>query len=317
MFAGSLFLHACQKNIDVFVPDPGQLNGPDTSWQTTISTSMPVSVLKNNLLVAPYRDTINVNGNVASVATPFGIQVNFPANCCVGSAGAVTGKVDVEIQLARKKGDMIRLDKPSITNDTMMITAGEIFISLKKEGQTLQLAPGTRININYTDAPTVAQMKFFMGDESNAQAFNWLPTPEPSLDTIIISQQTTYQVYTKRLRWINIAQPFEVNTSVKVNVAADMASYFTNANTVAYTVFKDLRSVVAMRPDVSTRKFITGKLPVGKAITVVVISKQGDDYYLGFESAVTQTPSSNPAQQVRIVPIKRSMAEILAYLSTL
>lgn len=317
MFAGSFFLHACQKNIDVFVPDPGQLNGPDTSWQATITASMPVSVLKSNLLVAPYRDTINVNGSVASVATPFGIQVNFPANCCVGSAGAVTGKVDVEIQLARKKGDMIRLDKPSITNDTMMITAGEIFISLKKEGQTLQLAPGTRININYTDAPTVAQMKFFMGDESNAQAFNWLPTPEPSLDTIIIAQQTTYQVYTKRLRWISIAQPFEVNTSVKVNVAANMASYFTNANTVAYTVFKDLRSVVAMRPDVSTRKFITGKLPVGKAITVVVISKQGDDYYLGFESAVTQNPSSNPAQQVRIVPIKRSMAEILAYLNTL
>jgi hypothetical protein len=73
-----------------------------------------------------------------------------------------------------------------------------------------------------------------------------------------------------------------------------------------------------MRPDVSTRKFITGKLPVGKAITVVVISIQGDDYYLGFESAVTQTPASNPiAQQVHIVPVKKSLAEILAYLNTL
>jgi hypothetical protein len=160
-------------------------------------------------------------------------------------------------------------------------------------------------------------MRFFMGDESNAQAFNWLPPSDPSLDTVIINPQS-YQVYTRRLRWISIAQPFEVNTSVKVNVAADMASYFTNANTIAFTVFKDLRSVVAMRPDVSTRKFITGKLPVGKAITVVVISKQGDDYYLGFESAVTQaTASSSIPQQVHIVPIKKTLAEILAYLNTL
>ena len=110
LFAGSLFLHACQKDIDVFVPDPGQLNGPDTSWQTSISAAMPVSLLKSNLLAAPYRDTITVNANISSVVTPFGIQVNFPANCCVNTAGqAVIGKVDVEIQLARKKGDMIRL----------------------------------------------------------------------------------------------------------------------------------------------------------------------------------------------------------------
>jgi hypothetical protein len=67
-----------------------------------------------------------------------------------------------------------------------------------------------------------------------------------------------------------------------------------------------------------TRKFVTGRLPVGKAITVVVISKQGGDYYLGYESTVTQSPASSPSiQHVNIVPIKKSLAEILSYLSTL
>jgi hypothetical protein len=317
LFAGGLFLNACQKDIDVFVPDAGQLNGPDTSWQSTITAASPVSVLKNNLFAEPYKDTITVNANIATVVTPFGMQINFPPNCCVNAGQAVTGKVDVEIQVVKKKGDMIRLDKPSIFNDSALTTAGEIFISLKKNGQPLQLAPGVRYNINYVDLPTNQQMKFFMGDESNTQAFNWLPTPEPNLDTIIITPQS-YQIYTKRLRWISVAQPFEISTSGRVNVTADMASYFTNANTVAFTVFKDIRSVVAMRPDMGTRKFITGRLPIGKAITVVVISKQGDDYYLGFQSTVTQTSASSPSvQHVNIVPIKKSLAEILSYLNTL
>lgn len=318
LFAGSLFINACQKDIDVFVPDPGQLNGPDTTWQNTITATMPVSVLKNSLVTEPYQDSINVNASIATVTTPFGIQVNFPPNCCVNAASQpITGKVDVEIQVVKKKGDMIRLDKPSTYNDSMLVTAGQIFVRLKRAGQPLQLAPGVRFNINYIDLPPNPQARFFMGDETSTQAFNWLPTTEPNLDTIIITPQS-YQVYTKRLRWISIAQQFEINTVAKVSVVADMANYFTNANTIAFTVFKDLRSVIAMKPDLGTRKFITGKLPVGKAITVVVISKQGNDYYLGTESAVTQNPASAPAiQQVHIVPVKKSLADILAYLNTL
>ncbi len=320
LFAGSLLLNACQKDIDIFVPDPGQLNGPDTSWQNTVTASMPVSILKSNLSQEPvYLDSITVNANIATVTTPFGIQVNFPPNCCTNGAGqSVTGKVQVEIMAIKKKGDMIRLNKPSTWNDSMLVTAGQIFIQLKKEGQILQLAPGVRINVRYIDLPVNAQMQFFIGDETNAQRFNWLPTPTPALDTIIMGTQH-YEIYTRQQRWISLATLFDVNiTTPKVKVSADIAPYFTNANTIAFTVFKDVRSVVAMQGDLSTRKFITGKLPVGKQVTVVVISKQSGDFYLGYESAVTQSPAANVlTQHVRVVPIKKSLPEILAYLSTL
>lgn len=318
LFAGGILLNACQKDIDVFVPDPGQLTGPDSTWQTTITATMPVSVLKNSLLTAPYLDTINVGANISTVNTPFGVQVNFPPNCCATAAGQpVTGRVDVEIQVVQKKGDMIRLDKPSTYNDTMLISAGQFFIRLKKEGQPLLLAPTVRYNFNYTDLPPNPQVKFFMGDESNSQSFNWLPTTEPSQDVVTINSQS-YQVYTKRLRWISIAQQVDLNTAGKVNIAADMASYFTNANTIAFTVFKDIRAVVAMRPNLATRKFVTGNLPVGKQVTVVVISKQANDYYLGYESALTQAQPSNPGvQQVHVVPVKKSLPEILSYLNSL
>lgn len=319
-FTAGIFLTACEKDVDVFVPDPGQINGPDTSWHNTIAPSMPVSLLKNILAQEPvYVDSITVNASIASVTTPFGIQCHFPPNCCATSAGQpVTGKVQVEIRVLRKKGDMIRLDKPSTYNDSMLVTAGQIFIQLKKGGQLLQLAPGVRINIRYTDLPINPQMKFFMGDDSNTQYFNWLPTPTPSLDTIFMGAQS-YDIYTKRLQWISVATLFDLNvTNPKIKISADLAAYFTNANTIAFTVFKDIRSVIAMKGDLSARKFISGKLPIGKAVTVVVISKQGNDYYLGHESAVTQITAANPLiQKVPVVPVKKSLPEILAYLSTL
>ena len=317
LFAGAFLLNACQKNIDIFIPDPGQLNGPDTSWAGTVTAAMPVSILKNNLLQEPYQDSIIVNANIATIITPFGIQVNFPANCCTNAAGQpVTGKVQVEVLLVKKKGDMIRLDKPSTSNDSMLVTAGEIFIKLKKDGQALQLAPNVRFNVRYIDSPINPQMNFFVGDETNAQHFNWLPNPDTA-NTIFAGTQS-YEIYTNRLRWISVAYLYNLNNTVKVNISVDMASYFTNANTVAFTVFKDLHSVVAMQGNLSTRKFISGKLPVGKQITVVVISKQGNDYYLGYQAATTLAGSAGSTNQlVHVVPIKKSFPEILAYLNSL
>lgn len=318
-FAGSFFVSSCQKDINIFVPDPGQINSPDTSWQNIVSSSMPISVLMNDLLPGLYKDTISVNTSSDTITTPFNLQVIFPQNCCAtGSGLPVASKIDVELIVAKNKGDMIRLNKPTSYNDSIMITAVQIFIQLKKNGQLLQLAPGVRISIRYYDAPVNPQMKFFIGDESNAQYFNWLPTPNPSADTIIMGTQF-YEILTNNQRWMSVANLYDMNVATpQVQLSADIAPYFTNANTSAFAVFKDLSSVIAMKADLGTRKFITGNLPVGKQVTVVVISKLGNDYYLGYESATTQSqPSNTIAQPVHVVPIKKSLSEILVYLSTL
>lgn len=316
--AGCLLLNACKKNIDVFIPDAGQLNGPDTSWAAAITTAMPVSILKSNLVPAPYYDSIVINASPASITTPLGIQISFPANCCTNEAGQpVTGKIQVEVSLAKKKGDMIRHNKPSTSNDSMLVTAGEIFITLKKEGQVLQLAPNTRYQVRYINSPISPQVNFFTGDETNADRFNWLTNPDTAINKIIAAPQY-YEIYTNRLRWISAAYLYEPNNTVKAHVSVDLASYFTNANTLVYTVFKDLNSVVRMYGNAGTRKFISGKLPAGKQITIVVISKQGNDYYLGYREITTQASIPGTTNQVvHIVPIKKSLPEILAYLNLL
>ncbi|MBL0183772.1 MAG: hypothetical protein IPP96_16385 [Chitinophagaceae bacterium] len=316
--AGVLLLSACSKNTDIFVPDAGQLNGPDTTWQVTVTSTMPVSSLKTSLLIEPYLDSIEVNANTATLNTPLGVQVIFPPNSCVTAAGApISGKIQVELLALKKKGDMVRMSKPTTTYDSLLVTAGEIFVRLKKDGLPVQLAPNARIYIKYADLPINTGMKLFFGDESNPQQFNWLPNQDLVNNVIGMGTQG-YEISTNHLRWINIAYGFNTASTPTVQVVADLAPYFTNANTVAFTVLKDFRSLAGMHGDLSTKKFISPRLPVGKAITVVVISKQANDYYLGYESAVTLTPTNGTVNQVVSVrPVKKSLPEIIAYLSTL
>lgn len=318
LFTGVFFLSACQKDTDIFVPNTGQLNGPDTSWHTTITAAMPVSVLKNNLLPETHVDSFEVNANIATILTSTGLQVTFPPNCCVNGTGQpISGRVQVELMLVKKKGDMIRGNLPTTTNDSLQVAAGHIYIKLTKNGQQVQLAPGVKVNIRYADAPVNQFMKFFVGDETNATHFNWLPNPDLINNTVSAGTQV-YEINTNRQKWISIAYVYDLNSVAKVNLSAGLTAYFTNANTIVFAVLKDLRSVAAMHGETAARKFISPKLPVGKAVTVVVISKQGNDYYLGYETTVTVAPTSGSGNQsVQVNPIKKSLPEILVYLNSL
>ncbi|HMK03087.1 MAG TPA: hypothetical protein VK489_02805 [Ferruginibacter sp.] len=313
-----LFLSACQKNTDIFVPDPGQPNGPDTAWYNVVTATMPVSILKSNITIATHHDSIIAGSNIASVITPGGLQLNFPPNACINNLGQIiTGKIDVEVLVVKTKGDMIRLNKPTTSDNRLLVSGGEIFINLKKNGLSVQLAPGIKYNIRYSDGVPNPLMELFVGDETNTEKFNWIPNPDTANNKLFIGSQS-YEIYTNHLRWLNCDYFYDTAGIPRITVAAELPTYFTNANTVAFTVFKDIRSVVGMYGNVNTRKFSTGKLPAGKAITVVVISKQANDYYLGYESAVTLTTTTgNPLQPVPVKPIKKSLPDIIHYLSTL
>lgn len=316
IFTTALLITGCSKDTDVFIPDATP--GPDTSWQPTIIATMPVIQLRNSLLLPAFTDSVEISSNAATLNTPIGMQVIFPPNCCVSAAGIpVTGKIQVEFMSLKKKGDMIRMNRPTTHGDSLLITAGELFIRLKKEGAPALLAPGVKLYIRYTDLPTNPAMKLFFGDETNPEAFNWLANNDPQNNFINAGTQA-YEIYTNHLRWINIASIQNTSSVPTVKIAADLAPYFTNTNTIAFTVFKDQRSVAGMPGNLAAKKFLSTGLPLGKPVTVVVISKLANDYYLGYESAVTSTPGSGaPYQSVSIRPVKKTLPEILAYLGSL
>jgi hypothetical protein len=322
LMAGIIFLSACQKNIDVFVPDPGQTNAPDTAWYNTITPAMPVIALQNNLLFEPTKDSFEITTSATStitVNTASGVQCTFPPLSCVSSTGQIiTGKVMVEVLLIRKKGDMVLLNKPTTSNGSMLVTGGEIFVRLTKNGQEVQLAPNAKIYLRYTDTPIATNMKLFFGDESIPERFNWLPNNDTANNVIVPGLQA-YEIATNHLHWINADYFYDTTGITRSTVSAKLPSNYTNANTAVFLVFKEIRSVLRMNADITEKRFLSGKVPSSKLATIVVISKQGNDFFLGKESITTgvNVPAGSINQNVPITPIKTSLADIKTFLATL
>ncbi len=318
--SSSLLLTACQKDTDVFIPDPGQVSGPDTNWVATITAGMPVTILQNNLLLETYTDSFEVNANLATVnATAAGLNINFPPFCCQRPNGlTVSGKVYLELLLLKNKGDMIRMARPTSSNNRLLVSGGSFFIKLKKDGEELQLKPNTYIQVKFADPQPSPLMKVFYGDESNPNQFNWLPADTAGTASQVIAGNQFYQLYSRNLRWVNCDYFYDTTGANRVKIQTELPAHFTNANTSVYLVFNEMRTVVGMYGEPTVKKFISGKVPVGKPITIVVISKQGNDYYLGKQisnSGLNVTGNSN--QSVPITPIKTGLADIKAYLGTL
>lgn len=319
LLAGCIFFTACQKDIDVFVPDAGQTNGADTIWQSNITSTMPVAALQTSLLLEPVKDSVEIsNSAIASITTANGLVCSFPPLCCVNNSGTtVTGRVQVELFVIKKKGDMVLLNKPTTSNGAMLVSAGEIFIRLKKDGQELQLAPGAKINIRYADFPVNPNMHLFFGEERPNGIFNWQPNTDTLNNRVSFGPQL-YEITTNRLRWINLDYFYDTAGITRSNISVKLPSNYTNANTTAFLVFKDLRSVLRFNADITERRFNTGKVPNGKAAWVVIISKQGNDYFFSREAITTGLNATTAGtQHFSLTPVKSTLAEIKTWLATL
>lgn len=308
-------LSACQKNIDEFVADPA--TGADI-WYNNLTNTMPVNTIKNDLLLPVIIDSIDIDpGLITSLLTTSGLKCDFfPGSIVSGANVPVTGKIVIETHLLKNKGDMIRMGTPTISNDRLLVSGGAFFIRLTKDGNELKLAPEKSFYISYADQAPSSLMKIFVKDQNSPVNFNWLPTTDTLNRVTALSQ--TYNIITDRLNWINCDYFYDTSGIGRTIVSAGLPENFTNANTVAFTVFNDLRSVVGMYGTAVTRKFSSGYLPVNKSITVVIISKQGNDYYLGHSQAMSASQTNTTdVQVVNVVPVLTSFDNITAYLNSL
>jgi hypothetical protein len=311
----TFLLNACQKSIDAFVPDPNG-NAPDTNWYNSITAAMPVIALQNDLALKTTADSFIVNNNAAVITASNGLEIRLPANGFVNSAGqAITGKVNVATLLLKSKGDMVLMNKPTSSNGQLLVSGGVIFLGLTQNGQQIALAPNTEILFRYTDAGPNRQMKLFYGDETNPQQFNWVPAINVR-DSVFAGSQY-YEIIARKLRWLNCDYFYDTLGTVQSTVSVQLPFNYTNANTETFIIFKNIRSVIGMIADVADKKFISTKMPGNLAATVVAISKQGNDYFLGKEQITTGTNVNAGNQKVSITPVKISLADIKAYLATL
>ena len=92
----------------------------------------------------------------------------------------------------------------------------------------------------------------------------------------------------------------------QTTLSVKLPSNYTNNNTICYAAFNTVECVAGFKTNVDLRTFISPLLPVNKAITVVVISKQAGDYYLGTFQTTTTIGAGSPTSTIFITPIKNT-----------
>jgi len=310
-------LASCQKDIDVFTPNT--TTGADTNWISSVTPATLCGQLKTSLIKDPGTDSIDASAG-GTITTPDGVILTIAPGIFMKPGGlVVTGKVYAEITLIRNKGDMVRMDRPTTSNGRMLISAGELFLKFTKDNEELQLIAGKRIYVKIPDSSPLSQMKFFVGDESNPEQFNWVPGDSTYSLGISTQNGLGYQLVSSSLRWVN-CDYFADSSGQRVHITASLPVDYTNANTFVYLVFKDLKSVMGMYGNMSTKKFSSQNVPVGKNAVVVSITKKANNsYYFAAENIVTGSVNTGGAISTHIVPLSphpMSLTDIKTYLAT-
>ena len=316
ILAASIFiLNACKKDSEVFVPDPGQITGPDTNWYASITPLMPVNALQTSLLLSPDIDSIDVSNNADTIHSASGLQCIFPAAGCVDSLGTtVNGKIYVQSFLLKNRGGFISMALPTTSNGNLLVSGGAFSIQLQKGNSILQLAKDSFINVGYNDTAISQEMKLFNVNMpwSNGP-FDWVQDTAKS--NIVESANYGYNIKSNQLQWVSCSRFYGDTTNTnKTTLAITLPPNLTNANTLAYVVVNNMRSVMPMVSIAAAKEFVATKIAAGLNVTIVTISKDGNFYYLGQQSATTVIPAANP---ISIVPARVSLDDIKAYLSSL
>lgn len=315
-FIFMLFFQACQKNIDAFVPDAIQTPS-EPIWQNSISANAPVVALKNDLRKPRPTDSFSYS-NTGTFFLSGNVSLSVPANGLVSNTGILAnGIIKRESLLVLKKGDFISMSMPTVSEGRLLVSGGAYFLGLKNNNEDLLVAQGKKLNLLYsTNSPALQPMKVFNGVEDITGTFNWIL----NTDTFFNKVNPTligYELHTNRLKWLHTARFSDTTGTLQTALSLRLPANYTNTNTVAYISFNDQQSVAGAFGNAATRTFVSGNLPANRQVTIVVISKQATDYYLGKLITNTTAPSPGGSTERIITPVLTPLPAIKSYLETL
>lgn len=314
LVALSFYLASCQKDSDVFVPDPGQQL--DSAWVGTITNNMQVSTLTERI-AGTFESTQASTLNDTAVRNNTGLLIEIPRGSLLSSGTDFTGAYRIEYLLLQKKGDFIRYGVPTSSNRFPLESGGALLLRMfTSTGVAITVNPLKRIYIKYNDDAPKSGMSLYYGalTASANTPFNWLPSNDGSIVNTWASNTPVakgYVVATSRTGWLNVDRLLEP-TLATTEINTVLPNLFSNANTVVFMVFKSIRSVVQLSGNAATRTFSFPNIPLNSEVKFVTISKVGDSYYLGVKDERIISNFSN-----FIKPELSSLDKINAFLNTL
>jgi hypothetical protein len=292
-----VFCTSCGKDTDeIIVLGTTTINFKDTVWEdesklsSTTITLPTLNVEKLTMELSKISENKTFEAELGGkIVTLDDVSLEIPANACVSKDNKpCKGKVDIEILYLRTKADLITNDKPTTSGGKLLVSGGVVYIIATQNKQEIKIANGKSIKIRLKNTAPDANMRFFEGKTEGRFKFDWVqvsgqnsPTVTPAtwVDSAGSRENKGYEILTDRFGWIN-CDKFYDDQNLTNKFAVALADSFTNRNTSVFVVFKDINSVVKLEGNPSTKQFSIPNgykgIPIGKAVTVVSISKFDD-----------------------------------------
>jgi hypothetical protein len=295
VFAMLFMLSSCQHDTDFLLINPGQLNGPDTNWVVGLTAQSPASQLREDIRKTLRKDSfLLTNNGTINVNLSSGILLRIPANTIQNLNGIpYQGMVKSESILLRNNGDLIRMGISSRFNEQLLVNEGTIFLNLMNEqNEVLSIDPEKSIQITYDPFSQSYQgIKLFLGTATlQDPGFNWIPIND---STNFFVGGPDYKIITNQLGWFSCSKIGIVPSSQRTRLEIKLPNNYTNANSLVFVSLNRYRVMVRLNANSITRSFQSGNLPVQDPLTVVVLSKQGNAYFMQKQTLYLDYPNQN------------------------
>ena len=243
------------------------------------------------------------NNSWQSIEGQLGTRIAIPANAFVDQQGnPVTGNVEVQLTEIFGAGDMIFANMMTESNGQILASGGEFILSVEQNGQRLELAAGTTLDMYVPTNNPNPQMGIFSGVGSGTN-FTWQQDPSIAVNITIDSiTQTSYYTFglDTLYNFINCDYFFSDPrplTDVEIKLPVD----YNTQNTFVYVHIPSINSIVRASTYYNGSYWISGgyQLPVGLNVVFIGIYYDGTNYGYAMQNA---TIVNNHAETLAFQP---------------
>ena len=318
LFTLPFLLPACQFDAGTVVCEDGTTPGP------TLPVPSTVRALQTQLGAAV--QTFTYDPTRANTFTGSkGTIVTIPANAFVKNGQVVTAPVQLAFREIFSRADMVLSNMPTVSNGRVLQSAGEVYLQPAQD-TTLRMAPGATIRLQTMNPPNVSPqdtMRLFVapgssgsGSGSASSCFNWTlntdpgstlsPTPTGNLITV------SSVLYNQGIGWFNCDRFYSTPNPQTITVNVAGTNIDPQKNTMVFAVFRAFNGTLSVCDFTAPNSFRSGGVPLGAAVSIVVIRTVNDKLYYGRQDGTVQVG-------VPFAPIlqETTPADLIASLNTL
>lgn len=229
----------------------------------------------------------------------------------------VTGEVQIQIKEILQKGEMMRSNRMTTSEDRLLESAGQFCIEASQEGVPLQLSLPIAVEMPVTKKLTnPLAARLYTGSLSGAlttadyKVFDWKLLVNRKLNVKNLNGKKYYSFYLTELNWFACSH-LQSRRVTRTMVSARCISPIDDfEEQVAFLVFKNFNAIARMYPGFN--RFTALNVPVKQAAEVVIIGfRQGTWFYGTYpiEKTASQIVAVNlaPIAEVKLLEYLRKL----------